>query len=394
MNVKKIKNYDCTGCMTCINVCPIQCIVVEYDKEGFAIPAVDEERCIDCSKCISYCPAEKKVEKWSVKEVYAAQTKEWNHLKDSASGGIAYELCGKAILNKGVAYGAVYDDNLHVCHSRAETVQQLQAQQGSKYVQSDFSTIFTQVEADCKNEREVVVVGTPCQLAGLRNYLNVDYDNLLLIDLICHGVPSQKLFDEYLKWKAKKLRVDKIIDYRFRDKTSGWGTNFKVVSDTKIQFGSAMEEPYYADFELAYSYRESCYKCQYACPERVGDITIGDYWGVLKFHPEASINTTKGVSCILVNTDKGFSAINGLSDCLNIIPSTIDKVIVSNSSLKTPARKPEIRKEYYMCIASENFDWSKKRLMKSKYYYKSWIRRHIPKLVKQTMKQVQRRLIR
>ena len=392
MNISQVKKDDCTGCMICMNVCPVHCIKEGYDKEGFIVPSIDKEKCIDCSKCIEYCPVKNKVEKRSAKEVYAVQAKDWNHLKDSASGGIAYELCRKAILNNGVAYGAAFNKNLKVYHVKAETVQQLQAQQGSKYVQSDFAAILTQVEVDCKKGREVVVVGTPCQIAGLRNYLNCDYTNLLLVDLICHGVPSPKLFNEYLKWKAKKLQSNRIIDYKFRDKTKGWGTNFKVISDTKTKFGSAMEEPYYADFVLAYSYRESCYKCEYACQERVGDITVGDYWSFSKLYPDVSINTTKGISCVLVNTDKGISTINQISDCLEIIPSTIDKVIASNSNLRTPANRPAIRNQYYMCVNSNSFDWSKKRLMKSKYYYKSWVMRHIPKVIKQILKQIRRRI--
>lgn len=392
MNISKIEKNSCTGCMACLNSCPAHCIKIEHNKEGFAYPVVDEQKCIGCSKCVKTCPADRKPDLFSARKAYAVQAKDWSDLKKSASGGIAFELCRQTILDGGVAYGAIYDESLRVHHARAETIQQLQAQQGSKYVQSDFSSIYSQVKEDCIKGRKVVVVGTPCQIAGLRNFLNHDYANLLLVDLICHGVPSQKLFDEYLGWKAKRLRVDKINDYRFRDKAKGWGTTFKVAAGNKVRYGGAMEEPYYADFEFARSYRESCYQCQYACPERTGDITVGDYWNFSIFHPEAQLDTTKGVSCVLANTERGEAALNKVSARLNVISSTVEKVIACNSSLTEPAHKPDIRAQFYQHIEDEGFDWSRKRIRKTKTYYKSWIVRHVPKSVKKGLKTMKRRM--
>lgn len=392
MNISKIEKNSCTGCMACLNSCPAQCIKMECNEEGFAYPVVDEQKCIDCSKCVKTCPADHKHGLFSAKAAYAVQAKDWDDLKNSASGGIAFELCRQAILDGGVAYGAVYDESLRVHHAKAETIQQLQAQQGSKYVQSDFSSVYAQVKEDCIKERNVVVVGTPCQIAGLRNFLNHDYANLLLVDLICHGVPSQKLFDKYLDWKAKQLRVDKINDYCFRDKAKGGGTNFKAVAGNKVCYGGAMEEPYYADFEFARSYRESCYQCKYACPERTGDITVGDYWNFYKFHPDAQFDTTKGVSCVLVNTQRGETALNGATSRLQIVPSTIEKVIACNSNLTEPAHKPDIRVQFYRHIDAEGFEWSRKRIRKTKTYYKSWIIRHVPKSVKKWLKKMKGRI--
>lgn len=392
MNILEIEKKACTGCMACSSVCPVHCIMSRYDPEGFAYPVIDEVKCIDCSKCVKTCPYDNKTELFATRTTYAVQAKDWDNLKNSASGGIAFELCRQAILDGGVAYGAIYDESLRVHHARAETIQQLQAQQGSKYVQSDFSSIYSQVKEDCIKGRGVVVVGTPCQIAGLRNFLNHDYTNLLLVDLICHGVPSQKLFDKYLGWKSKQLRVDRINDYRFRDKAKGWGTTFKVIADNKIQYGGAMEEPYYADFEFARSYRESCYQCQYACPERTGDITVGDYWNFFKFHPKSLVDTTKGVSCVLVNTQRGEDALNGTSSRLQIILSTVEKVNACNSSLTGPAHKPDIREQFYRHIDAEGFDWSQKRIKKTRAYYKSWIVRHVPKSVKKALKKMKGRM--
>lgn len=390
MNINGSSSVKCTGCMACLNVCPVHCIKIGTDKEGFSVPKVDEKACLGCSLCVQSCPAEVLVKKRSPQAAYAAQAKDWSSLRNSASGGLAFQLCQEAILDGGCAYGAAYMDDLLVRHVRAEEVEQLTAQQGSKYVQSDFSPIYPQVKADCVAGKKVVVVGTPCQLAGLRNYLKEDYDNLLLVDLICHGVPSPKLFAEYLSWKAKKMKAEKLDNYQFRDKSWGWGTNFKAAAGGAVQLGAAMEEPYYSDFVLAYSYRESCYQCQYACPERIGDITVGDYWGFSKFHPEYDMETEKGVSCVLVNTKKGQAALDRVADSIYLLSSTVEKVLASNSSLNIPAQKPEIRAQYYSRIEADGFGWSARRLRKNKAFYKSWIMRHVPRGLKRLMKRIRR----
>lgn len=378
------------GCMLCVNICPVNCIKIKYDTEGFAVPYVEKEKCIECSKCINMCVS--KVPAYYPKTAYAVQSTEWKYLKDSASGGIAFEICKKTIQNGGVAYGAVYDKNFYVYHERATTIEQLKRQQGSKYVQSDISLIYKSVENDSKKGIPVTVVGTPCQIASLKKYLKYEYPNLLLIDLICHGVPSPNIFVKYLEWKRNKIKANRVIDYKFRDKKSGWGTNFKVVFDKKEIYGAALEEPYYADFIFAYSYRESCYKCQYARQERVGDITIGDYWGISDYHPEIDFDITKGVSCVLVNTDKGEKEISALSTTMKIFPSAVENVIACNSNLRQPANRPEIRNEYYGHIDENGFDWSKKKIIKSAYFYKSWIKRHIPQKIKGYLKVIYRRL--
>ena len=374
MNIIDIKKDDCTGCMMCLNMCPTNCITISYDMEGFACPTVDSGGCIGCEICIANCPVLHCSVKYEPKEAYAVQAKDWRNLKNSASGGIAYILCENAITNGGTAYGAAYDDNLRVIHIRAENQQQLLSQQGSKYVQSDFSNIYNQVLWDCKSGKQTIVIGTPCQISGLRNFLKKDFDNLLLVDLICHGVPSPRLFVKYLRWKASTLRVPRLLDYRFRDKSRGWGTNYIAVGNNRIKCGAAMEEPYYADFKLGYSFRESCYRCQYACNERMGDITIGDFWGIENYHPEIDCDITKGVSCILLNTSRGLNALDSIKDKLLCSPSTVRKVIACNTSLTRPANRPPIRDNYYAMIDREGFEWSKKRIKKSKYNYLSWVR--------------------
>ncbi len=385
-NISKVKKNECTGCMCCENVCPKKCITKEIDEEGFVFPKVDEQQCVNCSLCLKKCQAVANVEKTSIQKAYALQIKDTKSLKDSASGGIAYEISKYIITNGGVSYGAIFDDDFNVVHQRADSIKLLKKQQGSKYVQSDISEVYISLKADCESGKKVVFIGTPCQVAAIKKFLNKDYNNLLLVDLICHGVPSQSLFHKYLEYKKEKIKDGDIIDYQFRNKDNGWGTNYKIKTKNKIKKGTAMEEVYYSDFEEGFNYRESCYNCTYAINDRVGDITIGDYWGIDEHQVKDIFDYTKGVSCVLVNSLKGEKFLENILLNCNYIETKIEDIIKNNSNLREPAKRPSIRDEYYKSIDKIGMKFSKKLLLKKKSYYKSIIIGLIPKKIKKIIK--------
>lgn len=391
MSIDKLPKEKCTGCLVCKASCPKKCIQVIINNEGFSYPAINKNQCINCSLCEKKCPALTQSSKSDIKKAYALQIKSSLDLKNSASGGVAF-LVGKKVIKKGgVCYGAIYDNELNVIHSRASNIEELKKQQGSKYVQSDIYQSFSKIKEDCKNGKPVLFIGTPCQVAAVKNYIGNQNKCLYTIDLICHGVPSSKLFKNYIKWKLKKLKSKKMINYKFRDKTKGWGTNYKAIADKKAKFGFAMEDPYYSDFILAKNYRLSCYECDYAYKERVGDMTIGDYWGINKHVKTLPFDESEGVSCVLVNTEKGKELLESIKSESEMVETTIDNAIESNSNLRFPAKKPSERKQYYKKIYENGFEWEYINLFKRISFYKSIIKRCIPSKIKKTIKKIRRK---
>ncbi len=384
-NINDVSKKECTGCMCCQNVCPKNCIKKVTDEEGFVFPQIDTNKCIGCSLCLKKCQIFSEPERNTPIRTLAIQIKDENSLKNSASGGVAYEICKSAILAGGVAYGAVFNENFEVFHERAASCKDLIKQQGSKYVQSDISRIYKPLKKDCESGIMVVVVGTPCQIAAIKKYLNKDYENLLLIDLICHGVPNQNLFSSYLEYKKMKMNDGKIKDYQFRCKNRGWGTTYKIKTENKQQLGNAMQETYYSDFVEALNYRESCYNCHYATIERIGDITIGDFWGINK-KKNINFDYTKGVSCVLINNSKGQKFIDTILSKCFFVETSLDEIKKENSNLVAPAKRPKIRNEYYIKINKEGINFSKKLLFKKKSYYKSLLKEMVPSSVKKIIK--------
>lgn len=388
-NILDVKS--CTGCLLCKEVCPTQCISKAYDKEGFLVPKINISECVNCGLCYKKCPEINMLSKQTKNKVYAAQIKNKKILVKSSSGGIGALLSEYTLNNNGIVYGCILDDNLKPKHIRCSSIKDIEKLSGSKYVQSDISEIYKLILKDCKDKKRVLVIGTPCQIAGIRNFLGDDFENLYLVDLICHGVPSPTLFERYLKWKANDMGQDKIIEYRFREKKFGWGTTYKAVTVTATATATATLDPYYEAFIYGETYRECCYECQYATTDRVSDMTIGDYWGIQKFHPDFFEKIEDGVSVILINSDKGNELMNEIKSDLFYLESLIKNVIVENSNLYRPAIRPFIRDEFYKNIELYGFRWANKKLYKNKRFYINYIKNMIPKRLKRIIKMIIRR---
>ena len=344
--MKKITEL-CTGCRACEQLCAHHAIVMNSDNEGFITASIDSELCVECGLCSKRCPQNNLMDKFTPISSLAVRDKNTEELKVSASGG-AFAAAARVILQRGgVIVGAVYHDDMTVGHFVVDRLEDLHKVQSSKYVQSNTEATYSQVKALLINGREVLYSGTPCQIGGLRAYLRKDYDTLYTMDLICHGVASPKLFAKYLVWLGGKMK-GKIIGYDFRDKSCGWGLDYMTKTKTKTKTKPSTLDPYYYHFLKGTTYRECCYRCNYCTKERVGDITIGDYWGIEKEHPEFySIN---GVSCLLLNSKKGERLWSIVKDEFETLESTFEQVAKANHNLTRPTQRSSLRDVIYQHI--------------------------------------------
>ncbi len=335
----------CTGCRVCELLCPKRCIHLEPDEEGFMVTKIDENACVKCGVCIKKCPQNALPVKKVPIRVVGLRYKNNDVLKGSASGGVFMALACRVLDEGGVVVGAAYLEDWKVRHIIVDDKAFLYKLQSSKYVQSDTFHTFSDVEKELIKGRQVLYSGTPCQIGGLYSYLKKEYDNLLTIDLICHGVPSPRLFQKYINWlEAKKHET--VLYYNFRDKSSGWGLGCKIKTKTKTITKYATRDPYYYHFLKGDIYRECCYRCNYCTRDRIGDITIGDYWGIEKEHPE--FYSAKGVSLALINTSRGISVLNDAEDLFYIQESTFEKAAKANHNLSYPTERLSKRNTIYL----------------------------------------------
>ena len=381
-NILKL-GKDCCGCTACEQVCPKSCISFGADTEGFLYPTVDENLCIECGKCIKHCPILSDVKRGTSPKVFAAKYKDRNTVFKSTSGGIFIPLA-KFIIDKGGAvFGCAFDEALTARHIKIESVDQLYKLQSSKYVQSNTEGIYSEVKAELDKGRYVLFSGTGCQAAGLKNFLDKNYDRLITVDIICHGVPSPKLFDKYIGYMGQKLG-NKLTDYNFRSKEKrGWDLYYKATAKNKSKSDYGFFDPYYNAFLTCKTYRESCYNCKFANSQRAGDITLGDYWGIQKMHPE--FYDDNGVSLVLINSDKGQKLWEKISPEIEAVPSTLEKASVMNKNLSSPSARPECRDTIYDGIDG-NFEEYVKTKLAYKINYKTKLKKMIPLKLKNKLK--------
>ena len=366
MNIlENFRNELCCGCGSCVNVCPVKAISYSKDKFGFVVPNVDLEKCVSCGKCVKVCPYQNLIT--SSEEVfssiaYAAINTDADIAKNSSSGGVFYALAKNVIEKKGTVFGARMDDSFKVSHTYVETVSDLRALQKSKYVQSFLGDSYSKVKSFLKDGRYVLFSGTPCQIAGLNSFLqNCECEKLLTVEVVCHGVPSQDLFDDYRK--NLELKAGKIKEYTFRYKKKSengmkWYSSY--VTDKKRYVRNWPEDSYNYYYMKSLIYRDSCYFCKFASSKRQADITLCDYWRWNDLHRN-DFDSKSTVSGIVVNSKKGLRFIDEISSNLKMAKSDFDYLASHNSCLIRPCgemkdRKPLLKKwktEGYAAIDSE-----------------------------------------
>lgn len=331
--VEDIPHANCNGCGLCSVVCPKQCIEMKEKPNGFLYPNVNKKDCIGCGLCIKKCPEYGIIAREKVKQVYAAKTRDRKLITESTSGGIFGELAKSILDTGGVVYGAAYVDVDVVRHQRISNISELYKLNGSKYVQSEISSVYPMIKEDLLSSKNVLFSGTGCQIAAIRNYLPKDFNNLICVEVVCHGVPAPGLFKKYIKWLSQKGNAP-VLKYQFRSKCERpTGEHSKYYYETSKGFNSgySYEDPYYGSFLCGSILRNSCYKCSYKGRLRSGDITIGDFWGIEKTN--SKINTDSGISLVMINTEKGNSMFEPLKNRLDLYESSFEEAQKFNPSI-------------------------------------------------------------
>ena len=341
-----MKNHqNCTGCGACLNICHKGAISMTEDKYGFVFPSIDREKCVNCGLCDKVCDRIDALNKSYPLKTYAVSSKNTELSQKSSSGGMFAELAKSVLSNDGVVFGCAmekFDDKFVIKHISVENEQDLYKLQGSKYVQSDIENSYLEAKKYLEENREVLFSGTPCQIAGLKAFLNKDYDNLLTVDLSCTGVPSQKLFNDYVKFLENKNNCQ-ISDFYFRNKKyNGWACNGYVFVDNKnkIYIENGVNSSYHTLFLANKITRKSCQTCKFSRTERISDITIADCWGIEDSYPfllkenGGIFDKNDGISLVLVNSEKGQTICEKLSDKILKYEVNVEKLKQYNGPLR------------------------------------------------------------
>jgi coenzyme F420-reducing hydrogenase beta subunit len=312
-----IEKKDCTGCHACSSACPQNCISMKSDHEGFWYPVTDNKKCTKCGLCEKVCPLIQKEEIVNLPIAYAAYNKDEEIRLDSSSGGIFTLVAENVIKKGGVVFGACFDNNFNVIHNYTETKKGLIAFRGSKYVQSKIGETYKEAKEFLKQGRLVLFTGTPCQVGGLKSYLEQVYENLFCIDIICHGVPSPKVWQEYVAYRESSAGV-KTCRISFRDKSKGWmkfSVSFLFHDDTEY-LQTLDKDLFMQAFLSNICLRPSCYFCNFKTLNRQSDMTLGDFWGIQNLL--LTMNDDKGISLVFINSNSGrimFEEIRSLLVC-------------------------------------------------------------------------------
>lgn len=368
---------DCCGCHACATICAKHCITMQADEEGFLYPVVDRAACTDCGLCEKVCPVINQSEPRKPLKVYAAKNKDEEIRHQSSSGGIFTLLAEKVINEGGVVFGARFDKDWNVIHDWTDTIEGIAAFRGSKYVQSTIGDTYRVAREFLKQERKVLFSGTPCQIAGLKKYLHKDYDNLLTVDVVCHGVPSPLVWRRYLDETREQLRAQRgvgkntvsssmdelpvITGISFRDKTNGWKKfGFRLRYAASEAAGNSVpasaireEKEFLQEFHdnlfmkgfLANLYlRPSCHACAARLGKSGSDVSIADFWGVQNYYP--NFDDDKGIGLILINSKKGKEVYN-IIDAQNVT-ATYEQGLAGNPCLEHSVKVPKLRSTFFL----------------------------------------------
>ena len=341
----------CTGCGVCALSCPVGCITMKESSEGFFYPEVDKGKCVGCGLCEEKCHLNHKV-RFEEGKAYAVISRNKDELQSSSSGGV-FSVLARNILDSG---GLVVGCELHDGNPRHVIIRKpadLHRLRGSKYVESDLAPVFQELAEEAGSGRKILFSGTGCQIGAVKKLLGEigENDSIIYVEIPCHGVPSRSLFQRHNEFIERKYG-DKLTDIRFRCKdNASWNTSYRFAytfRSGRTATVPAYKDAYYMHFIKGSIMRPSCYQCAYAGTRRIGDITLGDYWGVENHHPE--LDASKGVSAVLVNSPAGERLFNECSEELTVIPTKTQYIQERVHALKAPISRPAERDGIYALI--------------------------------------------
>ncbi len=387
-----VSNENCTGCGACYNACPKQAIYYCDDKEGFPTPQIDKDKCIECGICNSICPSIHMPKTQKTIQSYAAQIIDKDALKDSTSGGLFTVFSREIFRRGGVVYGCVWDEEYNAVITKAECEQDIISMRGSKYVWSYMGDKYQEIKQYLEAGRMVLFFGLPCQVAGLKNFIRKDYENLILIDFFCGGSPSPFAFREYIKTITKNIPVKK-LDLKFRDKKKE-GVGVHISFNTKMGrvYQSYVGNSYFYAYNTKVFNRKPCYDCKYRYEDRIEDITIGDFWEIEKYHTEFDIKA--GVSALLINSEKGKELLEAVKSELHLVETKKEFIAGFNNLTigdnKTRFNPPVFREDFFEVLKQKGWKAAERKYLFSK-RIKLIIKRKLPKGCVAVIKRIKRR---
>ncbi len=358
-----LPSLKCCGCTSCVQTCPKNAISLFVNDEGFLYPQVDNVLCVECKLCEKRCPVllfENK-NSFSKKEAFAAICNDENLRMKSSSGGAFTLLAEKIIGEGGIVFGAEFDKDFSVKHNWTDCVEGLERFRTSKYLQSRIENTFAECKDFLESGKKVLFSGTPCQIAGLKTFLNKEYENLFTVDFICHGVPSPALWQKYIKYREKKS-ASRTVKTAFRRKNDGWklfSLSFTFANDSEYSQNFSKDK-YLQLFLHDKGLRESCYKCSARGDNNPADITIADFWGIEKVLPDFFDN--KGTSLVIVQNKKGKDFFDSVKDLCRFKEVDFNEAVKFNPQYyKSPVRSKK-RNSFY-----KNFEKSSINTLYRKY---------------------------
>lgn len=330
----------CCGCTACMNACPQKCISMVRDENGFLYPTIDQEKCVNCNLCSKVCPITKKYNQTKFPDAYIAYLKDENYLFKSSSGGMFFAVANYVLSLNGEVYGAGFDEDFNVRHLCATNLEELQNLMKSKYVESSLSNTFSEIKEKLESNKLILFSGTPCQVHGLKSFLNKDYKNLISIDIACQGTPSPLLWEKYKNYLQKSFK-GKLTYVCFRDKSISWKKpSFVAKFDNgRVRKTSLYADPYSSIALSCIANRPSCFDCHFKSYKRESDFSIADCWGVEDFDP--SMFNIKGTSLLFIQSERGQKIFDNIKNNLTYKSVDIKIATERNPNMISSVKKPD-----------------------------------------------------
>lgn len=361
---------QCVGCGACVDACPNDCITLREDRDGFLMPQIVLSRCVDCHLCEKVCPyITSNTSVYKDRKCYSAYNEDEDIRFLGSSGSVFYSLAERIVSRRGIVYAAELCDDLQLRHTRATTIPEIIRQMKSKYIQSNVVGIYKSVLSDLAGGKEVLFVGTPCQCKALHNYIPAKLRNyLLIVDFVCHGVPSQSLFTKSLAL-FEQTNQCKVDNYSFREKTHDSLRNYRVDftmydGEKRSITGDPDDWPFYNGYFYHYIQRNSCFNCKMRTIDRDSDITIGDFWGIGSLIPGIN-DFSKGYSMLVTNSHYGQEALDSLHNCnLVEVQGGLDYCLENNSAYLKEDKKSIMRSAFFYALRYKGYSFCERHFLR------------------------------